>query len=149
MLSRERGKRLARRCLPTRLSGAMKYRGQGTSMYAECNRAPDKRSLQARSINCGSRAITALADGCIFCRDAAYVQSLIAAAQDGVDVRLLVPGASDIPVLSGLSRVGYRPLLDGGVRVFEWNGAMMHAQDGGGRRYVGAVGSTALILRAG
>ena len=57
-----------------------------------------------------------------------YVQSLRAAAQDGVDVRLLVPSASDIPVVSALSRANYRALLEGGVRVFEWNGSMIHAK---------------------
>lgn len=59
---------------------------------------------------------------------APYVQALRAAALDGVDVRLLVPGASDLPGLSTLSRSGYRPLLEAGIRVFEWNGAMLHAK---------------------
>lgn len=57
-----------------------------------------------------------------------YVQALRAAAQDGVDVRLLVPSSSDIPVLSAISRANYRSLLEGGVRVFEWNGSMIHAK---------------------
>jgi cardiolipin synthase len=57
-----------------------------------------------------------------------YVQALRAAALDGVDVRLLVPGGTDIPILRPLSRAGYRPLLQAGVRVFEWNGPMMHAK---------------------
>lgn len=57
-----------------------------------------------------------------------YVQALRAAALDGVDVRLLVPGASDLPWLRPLSRFGYRPLLEAGVRVYEWNGPMMHAK---------------------
>jgi cardiolipin synthase len=57
-----------------------------------------------------------------------YVQALRAAAMDGVDVRLLVPGSSDIPILVPLSRAGYRPLLEAGVRVFEWNGSMLHAK---------------------
>ena len=57
-----------------------------------------------------------------------YVQGLAAAARDGVDVRLLVPGSSDIPAIAALSRAGYRPLLRAGVRVFEWNGSMMHAK---------------------
>jgi cardiolipin synthase len=59
---------------------------------------------------------------------APYVQALVAAARDGVDVRLLVPGSSDIPVVAGLSRSGYRPLLKAGIRVFEWNGSMLHAK---------------------
>ena len=57
-----------------------------------------------------------------------YVQALRAAAQDGVDVRLLVPGSSDIPLLRPLSQAGYRPLLEAGVRVFEWKGTMLHAK---------------------
>ena len=59
---------------------------------------------------------------------APYVQALSAAARDGVDVRLLVPGTSDIPLVANLSRSGYRPLLQAGIRVFEWNGSMLHAK---------------------
>lgn len=59
---------------------------------------------------------------------APYVQALAAAARDGVDVRLLVPGTSDIPAVGSMSRAGYRPLLEAGVRVFEWNGSMLHAK---------------------
>jgi cardiolipin synthase len=57
-----------------------------------------------------------------------YVQALLAAARDGVDVRLLIPNATDLPVIRALSRSGYRPLLEGGVRIFEWNGSMLHAK---------------------
>ena len=57
-----------------------------------------------------------------------YVQSLKAAAKDGVDVRLLVPNATDIPLLRFLSRAGYQPLMEAGVRIFEWNGTMLHAK---------------------
>jgi Phosphatidylserine/phosphatidylglycerophosphate/cardiolipin synthases and related enzymes len=57
-----------------------------------------------------------------------YVQALVAAARDGVDVRLLVPGSSDIPAVASMSRSGYRPLLKAGIRVFEWNGSMLHAK---------------------
>jgi cardiolipin synthase A/B len=59
---------------------------------------------------------------------APYVQALRAAAHDGVDVRLLVPGASDIPVLRPISQGGFRPLLEAGIRVFEWKGPMLHAK---------------------
>jgi len=59
---------------------------------------------------------------------APYMQALRAAALDGVDVRLLVPGASDLPLVAGFSRSGYRVLLEAGVRVFEWNGPMIHAK---------------------
>ena len=57
-----------------------------------------------------------------------YLDALRNAARDGVDVRLLVPGTSDLPVTQAFSRAGYRPLLEAGVRVFEWNGSMLHAK---------------------
>src|SRR5690348_4458154 len=75
-----------------------------------------------------------------------YVQALRAAARDGVDVRLLVPGASDIPALSPLSRAQYRPLLESGVRVFEWAGTMLHAKTAVADRRWSRVGSTNLNL---
>ena len=73
-----------------------------------------------------------------------YVQALCAAARDGVDVRLLVPGASDIAALQPLSRAGYRPLLAAGVRVFEWNGTMLHAKTAVADDLWARVGSTNL-----
>ena len=59
---------------------------------------------------------------------APYVQALCSAAQDAVDVRLLVPSTSDIMLIAAFSRAGYRPLLEAGVRIFEWNGSMLHAK---------------------
>lgn len=53
---------------------------------------------------------------------------LIDAAREGVDVRLLVPGSSDLPMIRNLTRFGYRDLLRAGVRIFEWAGPMLHAK---------------------
>jgi cardiolipin synthase len=78
--------------------------------------------------------ISVLAQRTIWLSDAyflgstSYVQALRSAAKSGIDVRLLVPGANDIPVMRAVSRSGFRPLLEAGVRVFEWNGPMMHAK---------------------
>ncbi|SFO23281.1 phospholipase D-like domain-containing protein [Nitrosospira briensis] len=79
--------------------------------------------------------ITVLAQRTLWLTDAyyagttSYVQALRGAAMDGVDVRLLVPGSSgDLKFLRPISRAGYRPLLEAGVRVFEWNGSMLHAK---------------------
>jgi cardiolipin synthase len=77
---------------------------------------------------------------------AAYVEALRAAARDGVDVRLLVPGASDIPLIRPFSRAGYRPLLEAGVRVFEWNGSMIHAKTAVADGRWSRVGSTNLNI---
>jgi cardiolipin synthase len=63
-----------------------------------------------------------------FVATTAYVRALTDAVQAGVDVRLLVPSSGDVPLVGAISRSAYRPLLEGGVRVFEWNGPMMHAK---------------------
>ncbi len=75
-----------------------------------------------------------------------YIQALRSAARDDVDVRLLVPGASDIPILGPISRAGYRPLIEAGVRVFEWNGTMLHAKSAVADRRWARLGSTNLNI---
>ncbi len=75
-----------------------------------------------------------------------YVQALRTAAMDDVDVRLLVPRATDIPVVRAISRAGYRPLLEAGVRIFEWNGTMLHAKTAVADGKWARVGSTNLNL---
>lgn len=77
---------------------------------------------------------------------APYVRALQNAAADGVDVRLLVPGSSDIPAVAAMSRGGYRPLLAAGVRVFEWNGSMLHAKTAVADTRWARVGSTNLNI---
>jgi len=55
-------------------------------------------------------------------------RALIAAARDGVDVRLLTPASNDVRLVAPLSRYGYRSLLEAGVRIWEYRGLMMHAK---------------------
>jgi cardiolipin synthase len=77
---------------------------------------------------------------------APYLSALTNAARDGVDVRLLVPGASDVPMVAALSRTGYRALLEAGIRIFEWNGSMLHAKTAVADDRWARVGSTNLNL---
>ncbi|HTL04340.1 MAG TPA: phospholipase D-like domain-containing protein [Gemmatimonadales bacterium] len=58
----------------------------------------------------------------------AIYSGLLDAARGGMDIRLLVPGTSDLTHLQNLTRVGYRDLLEAGVRIFEWRGPMLHAK---------------------
>jgi cardiolipin synthase len=81
-----------------------------------------------------------------FAGTTSYVQALRAAAKDGADVRLLVPNATDVPLLRPLSRAGYRPLLEAGVRIFEWNGTMIHAKSAVADDHWARVGSTNLNI---
>lgn len=58
----------------------------------------------------------------------AMAEALAAAARGGVDVRVIVPAYNNWPIVGGMSRAGYRPLLEAGVRLFEWEGPMIHAK---------------------
>ena len=73
-----------------------------------------------------------------------YTQALINAANDGVDVRILVPRTSDIRWIGRVSRIRYRSLLEAGVRVFEWDGPMIHAKSAIADGQWARVGSTNL-----
>jgi cardiolipin synthase len=78
-----------------------------------------------------------------------YMQALTAAAQDGVDVRLLMPGSgSDLPIVQNMTRAGYRQLLAAGVRVFEWNGTMIHAKTAVADGKWARVGSSNLNIQS-
>jgi len=75
-----------------------------------------------------------------------YITALKQAALDGVDVRLLVPRSSDIPWVAAVSRTLYRPLLEAGVRVFEWDGAMIHGKTAVADGRWARIGSTNLNI---
>ncbi len=63
-----------------------------------------------------------------FVPSVAELEALAGAARDGVDVRVLVPGKYDHPWVRLLARRLYRRMLMNGVRIWEWQGVMMHAK---------------------
>jgi len=63
-----------------------------------------------------------------FTPDVSLREALIAAAQRGVDVRVLVPGFSDSDTVLNASRAIYDELLNGKVRIFEFDAAFIHAK---------------------
>jgi hypothetical protein len=67
---------------------------------------------------------------------------------DGVDVRLLLPQGSDVGWTVPLSRTLYRSLLEAGVRIFEWNGTMVHAKTAVADSRWARIGSTNLNLNS-
>ena len=71
-------------------------------------------------------------------------EALGAAARDGVDVRILLPARNNWPWVGSLSRGGYRTLMESGVRVFEWQGPMIHAKTSVADGVWGRVGSSNL-----
>jgi len=70
--------------------------------------------------------------------------SFVDAARSGVDVRFLLPGTSDIPIVRIFTRSGYRELLHAGARIFEYRGPMLHAKTLVGDHEWGRVGSSNL-----
>jgi cardiolipin synthase len=70
--------------------------------------------------------------------------SLVDAARSGVDVRLMLPGTSDVPIIRIFTRGGYRELLHAGARIFEYRGPMLHAKTFVGDHEWARVGSSNL-----
>jgi cardiolipin synthase len=56
------------------------------------------------------------------------VRALAAAARRGVDVRIMVAGTTDVRAVLFASRSIYEVLLAAGVRLFEWEGCVLHAK---------------------
>tara|TARA_A100001015_G_scaffold263778_1_gene310961 strand:+ start:573 stop:1709 length:1137 start_codon:yes stop_codon:yes gene_type:complete len=50
------------------------------------------------------------------------------AAKKGVDVRILLPKYSDVPMMPWTSRTFYYGLLTAGIRIFEYRPSMLHAK---------------------
>jgi cardiolipin synthase len=63
-----------------------------------------------------------------FIPDEPTMRALVAAAQRGVDVRLLVPARCDVPLVGAAARASFPRLLRGGVRVLEYLPSMLHAK---------------------
>lgn len=55
-------------------------------------------------------------------------RALLKAAREGLDVRLLLPGSSDIAVFPGLSSHYYHELLQAGARIFLYQAGVLHAK---------------------
>ena len=74
--------------------------------------------------------------------------ALARAARRGVDVRLLLAGKSDQPLVKAAQQGFYGPLLEAGVRIMELWGAVLHAKVGVIDGTWSAVGSSNLDRRS-
>jgi cardiolipin synthase A/B len=73
---------------------------------------------------------------------------LARAAARGVDVRLLLPGTSDVPLVRHAGHGIFRYLLERGVRIFEYETSVLHAKTVVADRWVSMVGSTNMDFRS-
>jgi cardiolipin synthase len=83
-----------------------------------------------------------------FVPDPQLLAALTDAAARGVDVRLILPGTSDFPLVLHAGRSHYGELLRGGVKIFERRGALLHAKSALIDGVWSTVGSTNLDWRS-
>jgi cardiolipin synthase len=76
------------------------------------------------------------------------LQALVDAARRGVDVKLLLPSRSDSALVFNAGRAHYQTLLEGGVKIYERNGAVLHAKTAVIDGVWSTVGSTNLDWRS-
>jgi len=70
------------------------------------------------------------------------------AAKRGVDVRLLLPGPTDVPVVRHAGHALFAGLLGRGVRIFEYGASVLHAKTVVADGYVSVVGSSNMDFRS-
>ncbi|MGM0558593.1 MAG: cardiolipin synthase [Myxococcota bacterium] len=63
-----------------------------------------------------------------FVPDQAVLTAIRTAAQRGVDVRILVPGVSDVPIAQAAGRSYFDELLEVGASIYEYQGEVLHAK---------------------
>jgi len=73
---------------------------------------------------------------------------LARAAARGVDVRLLLPGTSDVPLVRHAGHGMFRYLLERGVRIFEYETSVLHAKTVVADGWVSMIGSTNMDFRS-
>lgn len=76
------------------------------------------------------------------------VEILCRTARRGVDVRLLLPGTTDVPPARHAGHAWYRRLLERGVRIWEYQPVVLHAKTLVADGYASVIGSTNLDFRS-
>lgn len=76
------------------------------------------------------------------------VDVLARAARRGVDVRLLLPGVSDVPLVRHAGHGYFSALLQAGIRIFEYQPCVLHAKTLVVDRFASMVGSTNIDFRS-
>jgi cardiolipin synthase len=79
---------------------------------------------------------------------AGTLEALSRAAERGVDVRLLLPGPSDVPIVRHAGHALFAGLLARGVRIWEYQTAVLHAKTVVVDGYASVVGSSNLDVRS-
>ena len=76
------------------------------------------------------------------------LQTLLAAARSGVDVRLMLPKDTDTPIMGPANRSYYKRCLEEGVRIYERSGRFIHSKTFVSDDYLSCIGTTNLDMRS-
>src|SRR5664279_4783042 len=85
---------------------------------------------------------------CYFAQNRMAIDLLGRAVERGVDVRLLLQGRTDMPLVCHAGHGNFHNLLASGVRIFEYQPAILHAKTLVADDYVSVVGSSNLDFRS-
>lgn len=83
-----------------------------------------------------------------FIPDEPMLQALLSASWRGVDVRLLLPYRSDVKLVAAAARSYYAVLIRAGVRIFEYERAILHSKTVVVDGLWGLVGSANMDIRS-
>ena len=76
------------------------------------------------------------------------MDAFVRAAQRGVDVRIIMPGVPDKKLVYRMSRSYYRPLLEAGVKIYEYAPGFVHAKACVIDDVIGTIGTVNLDYRS-
>ncbi|PIE62430.1 MAG: hypothetical protein CSA26_13235 [Desulfobacterales bacterium] len=83
-----------------------------------------------------------------FVPDYSVINAICAAAYRGVSVTMIFPKRNDSWIVAATSRSYYRQLLQAGVRIYEFNGGLLHAKIITIDATISLIGSTNMDLRS-
>jgi len=75
-------------------------------------------------------------------------RAMKAAASRGADIRIMLPGESDVPIMDPVNRSFYRTLLRSGVRIYSCDGRFNHSKTFVTDDYLFSIGSVNLDYRS-
>jgi cardiolipin synthase len=125
--------------------------GAGSSVVCPLPSGPDQRfnaSAHAFFAGVASARRSCYVTTPYFIPDEPMLRALVTAASSGVDVRVMVPLRNDAPLVGAAARSYYPELIGGGVRVFEYGPAMLHAKSMVVDGRWGIVGSANVDIRS-
>ncbi len=80
--------------------------------------------------------------------DYGMLKALTSAAKSGVDIRIMTPGKPDKWYVHEVTKSFYKPLIEGGVRIFEYTPGFIHAKSFVSDDSYGVVGTINMDFRS-